>query len=765
MLYSDIFLTFAASNIINNNRLTMNKRIFTIICLLITVITLHAQEFETATEAVKNMKVGWNLGNTFDSHKIGVTGVTETETQNGQAVTTPELMEMMKMAGFNAIRVPVTWYPHLDASGNIDPAWMNRIQEVVDYVINQGMYCIINVHHDTGKTGKSDENKGWLRATRYNYTQNKDLFESIWQQVATEFRDYNHLLLFEGYNEMLDTLDSFNYASYKTDKRIDITNEEGEVVAQIPYDADVAQSAYDAVNAYAKSFVETVRATGGNNAHRNLIVSTYAAADARSQGTYNKEPFVKMQKPEDSNHIAFEIHTYPPIVDDTLRSMEYIARQIDYMVSNIDTFFVQRYNAPIIIGEWGTSNVDAGSGKTDYDLHREHMFNFVDYFVQKMKENDIATFYWMGLSDKTNRSLPVFNQADLAEKILKAYYGEDYEPNLISQNDYHKEYQVNFAKQYAEINLAEDANGLETNYKAIRLVLAEAPASNKELRIRAIKPDNTHGDYNYVRSTDEILNFSTVSQSPINKINLKWRSDGSLTINIKHVYLIKHDGSTVEVVPKTISGGNSTIQATTNSIPNYIKAKISDLKYSTLYYGDKNLVVPPYVTATAYSVDGKKLQVVKTYESKDVIPAGTGVVLTSENGNTYKFSISDEMGEPATGNLLRGSDEAQTTTGGDRYYMLSLNADSDPSSVGFYYAKANGAAFTNGAHKAYLALSAAQAKAFSYPFNETDGIETITNEHHKTTNGIWYTIDGKRLSGQPTRKGVYIVDGKKMIIK
>lgn len=765
MLYSDIFLTFAASNIINNNRLTMNKRIFTIICLLITVITLHAQEFETATEAVKNMKVGWNLGNTFDSHKIGVTGVTETETQNGQAVTTPELMEMMKMAGFNAIRVPVTWYPHLDASGNIDPAWMARIREVVDYVINQGMYCIINVHHDTGKTGKSDENKGWLRAKRENYLKNKERFEMIWQQIATEFKDYNHLLLFEGYNEMLDTLDSFNYASYKTDKRINITNEQGDVVAQIPYDADVAQSAYDAVNAYAKSFVETVRATGGNNAHRNLIVSTYAAADARSQGTYNKEPFVKMQKPEDSNHIAFEIHTYPPIVDDTLRSMEYIARQIDYMVSNIDTFFVQRYNAPVIIGEWGTSNVDAGSGKTDYDLHRDYMFNFVDYFVQKMKENDIATFYWMGLSDKTNRSLPVFNQADLAEKILKAYYGEDYEPNLISQNDYHKEYQVNFAKQYAEINLAEDANGLETNYKAIRLVLAEAPASNKELRIRAIKPDNTHGDYNYVRSTDEILNFSTVSQSPINKINLKWRSDGSLTINIKHVYLIKHDGSTVEVVPKTISGGNSTIQATTNSIPNYIKAKISDLKYSTLYYGDKNLVVPPYVTATAYSVDGKKLQPVKTYESKDVIPAGIGVVLTSENGNTYKFSISDEIGEPATGNMLRGSDEAQTTTGGDRYYMLSLNADKDPSSVGFYYAKANGAAFTNGAHKAYLALSAAQAKAFSYPFNETDGIETITNEHHKTTNGIWYTIDGKRLNGQPTRKGVYIVDGKKMIIK
>ena len=750
----------------------MTKRTFTLICLVISVIFLHAQntEFETATEAVKNMKVGWNLGNTFDSHRIGVTDVTQTETMRGQPVTQPELMEMMKMAGFNAIRVPVTWYPHMNTAGNIDNAWMNRIQEVVDYVINQGMYCIINVHHDTGKTGNSNENKGWIRATRYNYSQNKATFEKIWQQIANRFKNYGQLLIFEGYNEILDTLDSWNYPSYNTDKRIDITNEEGEVVAQIPYDADVAESAYDAINSYATSFVQTVRATGGNNAYRNLIVSTYAAADARSEGEKNLEPVVNLNKPENSNHIIFEVHTYPPIVDKVdgvtvLRDSTKIKNQIDYMVGNMKTYFVERYNSPVIFGEWGTSNVDAGSGKTDYDLRRDYMFKFVDYFIKKTKENDMATFYWMGLSNGSSRSLPVFNQADLAEKILKAYYGEDYEPNLISQNDYHKGYQVNFAKQYAEINLAEDANGLETNYKAIRLVLAEAPASNKELRIRAIKPDDTYGDYNYVRSTDEILNFSTVSQSPIKKINLKWRSSGSLTINIKHVYLIKHDGSTVEVVPKTISGGNSTIQATTNSIPNYIKAKISDLKYSTLYYGNKNLVVPPYVTATAYSVNGKKLQVVKTYESKDVIPAGTGVVLTSENGNTYKFSISDEIGEPATGNLLRGSDEAQTTTGGDRYYMLSLNADSDPSSVGFYYAKANGAAFTNGAHKAYLALSAAQAKAFSYPFNETDGIETITNEHHKTTNGIWYTIDGKRLNGQPTRKGVYIVDGKKMIIK
>ena len=745
----------------------MNKRIFTIICLLITVVTLHAQEFETATEAVKNMKVGWNLGNTFDSHKIGVTGVTETETLRGQAVTTPELMEMMKMAGFNAIRVPVTWYPHLDASGNIAPAWMNRIQEVVDYVINQGMYCIINVHHDTGhKKNENDGNKGWLRAKLENYTKNKATFEKIWQQIANKFKNYNHLLLFEGYNEMLDTLGSFNYASYETDKRINITNKQGDVVAQIPYDADVAQSAYDAVNAYAKSFVETVRASGGNNAHRNLIVSTYAAADARSQGTYNKEPFVKMQKPEDSNHIAFEIHTYPPIVDDTLRSMEYIARQIDYMVSNIDTFFVQRYNAPVIIGEWGTSNVDAGSGKTDYDLHREHMFNFVDYFVQKMKENDIATFYWMGLSDKTNRSLPAFNQADLAERILKAYYGNDYEPNLITTNDYedYNGYEVNFTKQWAEITLAESTSGLESEYTGIEVILDELPSYNGNLSFRTYNLSEANINHSNITSLTNTLNFSGIATTgkPIKRVTIVWRSSpGAPTLKIKEIKLLKADGTKTRSIPKN----RNACTITPYSLPTYIKSKITDLNYSTLYYGNENLVVPPYVTATAYSVNGNKLQAVKTYNTDDVIPARTGVVLYSEKGNTYKFDITNASGESAIGNMLRGSDEAATTTGGDRYYMLSLNAASDPTSVGFYYARANGAAFTNGAHKAYLALPAAQAKAFSYLFNETDGISTIPNDKAETANGIWYTIDGKRLNGQPTKKGVYIVDGKKVVIR
>ena len=137
---------------------------------------MQAQDFETAAEAVKNMAVGWNLGNTLDSNSGDVNNMwiekwssrtpKDYETAWGQPVTKPELMKMMKEAGFNAVRVPVTWYPHMEAkfqlSGTvwdkenddigttIQTAWMKRVHEVVDYVIGQGMYCILNVHHDTG---------------------------------------------------------------------------------------------------------------------------------------------------------------------------------------------------------------------------------------------------------------------------------------------------------------------------------------------------------------------------------------------------------------------------------------------------------------------------------------------------------------------------------------------------------------------------------------------------------------------------------------
>ncbi|MBQ5460736.1 MAG: cellulase family glycosylhydrolase, partial [Bacteroidaceae bacterium] len=129
---------------------------------------IHAQSFETATEAVSNMGVGWNLGNTLDANNGSrMPNVVQSETYWGQPITKPELMSMMKNAGFGAIRVPVTWFPHMDTAGNVDAEWMKRVHEIVDYVLDAGLYCVLNVHHDTG----ADEGsyKSWLKADESIY--------------------------------------------------------------------------------------------------------------------------------------------------------------------------------------------------------------------------------------------------------------------------------------------------------------------------------------------------------------------------------------------------------------------------------------------------------------------------------------------------------------------------------------------------------------------------------------------------------------------
>lgn len=391
-------------------------------------ITANAQITETATSAVKNMGIGWNLGNTLDANGHLKSGNPddaaywncqglESETYWGQYNTTPELFTMFKDAGFGAIRVPVTWYNHMDINGKVNEAWMARVHAVVDYVINSGLYCIINVHHDTG--ADVGNNISWIKADEGNYSKNKTRYEYLWKQIAEEFKDYDGHLLFEGYNEMLDSKNSWCFASFNA------TNQ---------YNATIANSAYNGINSYAQSFVDAVRSTGGNNASRNLIVNTYSAACGTGNwNSHLQDPIKYMKLPQDnvSGHIIFEVHSYPAIANKNSqgtivnRSLTDIQREVDDLMSTLTKSLASK-GAPVIIGEWGTSNVDAGNGLTDYDARKSLMLQFAEYFVKKAKANNIGTFYWMGLSNSICRVMPAFDQADLAECIAKAYYGQSF---------------------------------------------------------------------------------------------------------------------------------------------------------------------------------------------------------------------------------------------------------------------------------------------------------------------------------------------------
>lgn len=387
------------------------KHLLLLMIMIIICGPAMADDIENATDAVRHMGIGWNLGNTLEANSgngqqptsdayWGTQGL-ESETYWGQPTTTQALIKMMKDAGFGAIRVPVTWYNHMGKDGNINAAWMKRVHEVVDYVINEGLYCILNVHHDTGADGGNFVS--WLKADKDVYAQRKARYEKLWTQIATEFKDYDGHLLFGGYNEMLDSYNSWCFASFSTPNK---------------YDATVAASAYDAINSFGQSFVDAVRATGSNNRQRNLILNTYASGcGAGSWNSHLLDPLKEMKMPKgESNHIIFEVHSYPSI-----SSLSGAKKELVQNIKDLKTYLAAK-GGPVIFGEFGTSS-NNGDGTNDYNNNRTNLFDFLTYFVQQTKANGMACFYWMGLTDGIYRSMPTFNQPDLAECLVKAYRG------------------------------------------------------------------------------------------------------------------------------------------------------------------------------------------------------------------------------------------------------------------------------------------------------------------------------------------------------
>ena len=505
------------------------KRLLTISMIAASVATMQAQSFETAQEAVTNMGVGWNLGNTLEAHAKkpnpdidsywGQEGL-ESENDWGQPNTKPEVFKMMKEAGFGAIRIPVTWYNHMDKDGNVNAEWMARVKQVVDYALAEGLYCIINVHHDTG-ADEAGKHVSWIKAEGANYEKNKSKFEKLWLQIATEFKDYDQKLLFESYNEMLDKYSSWNYAT---------SNKSG------GYNETEAMDAYKAINDYAQSFVNVVRGTEGNNGVRNLVVNTYGACCGGKWGSNELPmgPIREMKLPDDvtSNHLIFQIHSYPGLKPNNLAA---IKTQVTTMMSDLKTILAAK-GAPVIVGEWGTLNDDSD---VNYNNNKTNYLDFCKHFVTEAKNNGIITFYWMGLSDGSNRSLPVFHQPDLAETIVKAYRGstEGYKYPVRSDIIGDIVTVVDFKQVWSEVYLYN--NTINTNtYKAIELELDAAPESGV-LKFKVYK-NNGDGVNVDITSAKSKMTFTSAMGNNLQKVTLQCFSNTYQT-KVKSAYLVKND--------------------------------------------------------------------------------------------------------------------------------------------------------------------------------------------------------------------------------
>ena len=193
--------------------------------------------------------------------------------------------------------------------------------------------------------------------------------------------------------------------------------------------------------------------------------------------------------------------------------------------------------------------------------------------------------------------------------------------------------------------------------------------------------------------------------------------------------------------------------------------------YATLYYNYLNLIVPKDVTAFTATTNADDKILLSPIEESDnkyldddekvVIPAATGVVLKGEPGS-YKFRVIDDTFSAIAENELLGSDEEKTfAEDGYKYYMLSTKGN-DPATIGFYYQTADGSSITNGAHKAFLrveGLSAPQMFSITDPTGILD-VTSVTTENNEV-----YTISGVRMNNSSLQKGLYIINGKKVIVK
>ena len=358
------------------------------------------KEFESAAAAVKNMIAGWNLGNTLDAWSSSIAAGSSTdkyETCWGQPVTEEFLMKKFKEKGFTAIRVPVTWFQKMDADGNVREDWMNRVETVVRYVLDNGMYCVLNVHHDTGAGSQA-----WIKAETANYTANSAKFKKLWTQIANRFKNYNEKLLFEGYNEMLAGTDGVGTGAQWNQPK-DLNN-------------------LQAINNYAKDFVEAVRATGGNNQYRNLVVTTYSAAHS---GRTLSDFVVPTDPCGNQNHLAVEIHSYDPWDWVNTYKMKWTSEcttVITNMFKDLNTYFISK-GYPVIIGEYGSNgNNEKTINGNSSNAEKIEAAKQASDMTTLCKQYGAAGFYWMGIVDGNDRKEASFkwSMEQVANAIVNA---------------------------------------------------------------------------------------------------------------------------------------------------------------------------------------------------------------------------------------------------------------------------------------------------------------------------------------------------------
>ncbi|MEP2278586.1 glycoside hydrolase family 5 protein [Maribacter sp.] len=322
-------------------------------------------------EFVLDMGSGWNLGNTLDTEDVDVTAW-------GNPLTTKAMIDEIANMGFKTLRLPVTWQYHTGSAPDyiLESDWLDTVENIANFALSNDMYVIINIHHD-------DE---WIIPTYEQAPAVKDRLTKTWTQIANRFKPHGDHVIFETLNEPRHEGSPEEWEGGTTEGR-------------------------DVVNQYHQVSVDAIRATGGNNAIRKIMVSTYAASTAENA-------LEDYQIPNNDENVIVSIHSYSPYLfslagtDPTWGTQEDKA-QLTQEFNTIQNKFESESRA-IVMGEWGSTFSD---NENDRLAHAE-------YYANLCAERGICPIWWdNGNADEFgifNRNTLEWVYPEIAEAIVNA---------------------------------------------------------------------------------------------------------------------------------------------------------------------------------------------------------------------------------------------------------------------------------------------------------------------------------------------------------
>jgi endoglucanase len=316
----------------------------------------------TAVQLASRIRLGFNIGNTMEA--IGG------ETAWGNPLITEALIKAAKANGFNAIRLPVAWDQYANQqTAEIDQAWLDRVKQVVKYCVDNQMYVLLNIHWDGGWLEQNVEPD---KQVAVNQKQ-----KAFWAQIATQMRDFDEHLMFAGSNEPSAT-----------------------TATQMPV-----------LMSYHQTFIDTVRATGGKNAYRVLVVQG-PAVDI----DYSAKLWTVMPNDTVSNKLMYEVHFYPwqftlmekdewwghafyywgkdnHSTTDTAHNPDQMEEAyVDQQFLKIKQQFVDK-GIPVVLGEYAAMLRTNLTGDA-LALHKKSRVYYINYTTHAAVANGVLPFYW-----------------------------------------------------------------------------------------------------------------------------------------------------------------------------------------------------------------------------------------------------------------------------------------------------------------------------------------------------------------------------------